>query len=240
MAGVMSRSGQSYNESARVERLAQMLRRAPLFAGLGDLELRTVVSALRRVTLKRGTLLFSQGDAGNAAYMVSQGHVDLILTTPEGRELIVSQAGSGDIFGEMALIEDTTRSAAAIAHDDCELFTLGRDDFMRLLQQHPTITLALLRAMSQRLRRTTEHASDLAFKDVPSRIAKALLDLDDQTAAGRPIEITHEHLAGLAGTSRQTTTLILNDWKRDGVLELGRRKVLVLDRDALVDRIQSG
>ena len=180
---------------------------------------------------------FSQGDAGNAAYLVVAGGVDLIVNSAEGRELIVSQAKPGDIFGEMALIEDAPRSAGAIAHEDSELFTLQREDFLRILQQHPPLTLALLRSMSSRLRRTTDRATDLAFRDVPSRLAKVLLDLERQSDTGH-IEITHEHLAGLAGTSRQTTTLVLNDWKRQGLVELGRRRVQIVQQAALRERAE--
>ncbi len=231
--------GRAYDQAARIEQLAALLRRAPLFEGLGPAELRAVVAGLRRVTLRRGHILFSQGDPGNAAYFVHEGRIDLSITTPEGRELIVNQAGPGDVFGEMALLEDTVRSASAVAKRDCVLYALGRGEFLGLLQQHPNLTLALLRSLSARLRRTTDRATDLAFRDVPSRLAKVLLDLDAERRGDDSVQITHERLAGLAGTSRQTATLVLNDWRRAGLVELARGRIRLLDRESLRERAEA-
>jgi len=230
------RVGRSQSEGSRSERLAALLRRTALFSGLSDADARTVAAALRLLRVKRGALVVGQGDPGDAAFFVYSGHVDAVISTEDGRELIVNQIGPGEVFGEMALLEDSTRSASIVAQEDCELFTLRRDDFMRVLQERPALTLALLRTLSNRLRRMTDNLGDFAFRSVPGRLAKVLLDLDEQGGHGRAIVITQDHLAGLVGTARQTATLILNEWRRAGIVELARRRVTVLDRRALSAR----
>ena len=219
-----------------------VLERVPLFAGLPANELEQLSTRLRRRRYARGETLFLEGDPGTSLCIVESGRVKLGLTSPEGREIILSLFGPGDVFGELALLDGEPRSANAVAVEPSELLLLSRDEFLRFLEQHPKASQVLLAAVGHWLRRLTTQMQDAAFLDVPARLARTLLRLSgaDEAAngGGRAVtpRLTQSDLAGMVGTTRETLNKWLGFYEDQGLIRRDNHQIVVLRPDKLRSR----
>jgi CRP-like cAMP-binding protein len=139
----------------------------------------------------------------------------------------------GEVFGEVGVLDGGERSADATALTECELLVLERRDVLALLESNPKACLKMLQAMCQRLRRTTEQVEDVAFLQLPHRIAKILVRLT--RADGDQVKLSQRTLANLVGCTRESMNKYLGEWKRDGVITLEDGKIRVCDRAVLED-----
>ena len=193
-------------------------------------------------TIKRGSTLFQEGDAGDRLYVVTAGKIKLSHASGDGRESVLAVLGPGDMFGELSLFDPGPRTATASAVTDSAVLGLGNTDLNPWLVGRPEVAQKLLQALAHRLRRTNEAMSDLVFADVPGRVAKALLDLGEKfgskTEAGIYVnhDLTQEELAQLVGASRETVNKALADFVSRGWLKLETRSVELLDLDRLSKR----
>ncbi len=219
-----------------------VLRRAPLFDGLDDEGARALRRQMAEVKLSRGEHLFLEGDDGDALYVVIDGKMKLTRAAADGRENLLSVIGPSEMFGELSLFDPRPRTSGASAVTDSRLAELGHDDLRELLTSRPQVSLHLLRALAQRLRRSNDVKAGLVFTDVPGRVAKALLDLAGRF--GVPQEdglqvnhdLTQEELAQLVGASRETVNKALADFVTRGWLQLSAKSVLLVDPDRLRKR----
>jgi CRP-like cAMP-binding protein len=219
-----------------------VLRQAPLFSGLDDESAGALEGSMSASSLKRGEVLFNEGDDGNQLYVVTEGKVKLGRTSPDGRENLLAILGPGQMFGELSFFDPGPRSATATAVTDVELMSLGHEALSPVLATHTDVALALLHQLAGRLRRTNEVVGDLVFSDVPGRVAKALLDLagrfgrkaDDGVHVNH--DLTQEELAQLVGASRETVNKALADFASRGWLRLEPRSVVILDLERLQRR----
>jgi CRP/FNR family cyclic AMP-dependent transcriptional regulator len=219
-----------------------VLSRAPLFEALDEEGARALRAGVVDVQLARGDRLFDEGDAGDRLYVVLDGKIKLTRTAPDGRENLLSVLGPGEMFGELSLFDPRPRTASAVAVTDSRLAALGHDRLRHWLTGRPDVSMHLLRALAQRLRRTNDVMADLVFTDVPGRVAKALLDLADrfgeESEEGLQVrhDLTQEELAQLVGASRETVNKALADFAARGWLQLSAKSVLILDRERLARR----
>ena len=219
-----------------------VLRQAPLFSGLDDEVAAALESSMSSASLRRGEILFNEGDDGNQLYVVTEGKIKLGRTSPDGRENLLAILGPGQMFGELSFFDPGPRSATATAVTDVELKSLGHEALSPVLDAHPDVAHALLNQLAGRLRRTNEVVGDLVFSDVPGRVAKALLDLasrfgrraDDGVHVNH--DLTQEELAQLVGASRETVNKALADFASRGWLRLEPRSVVILDLERLQRR----
>jgi CRP/FNR family cyclic AMP-dependent transcriptional regulator len=219
-----------------------VLRQAPLFSGLDDEVASALEASMSSSSLRRGEILFNEGDDGNQLYVVTEGKVKLGRTSPDGRENLLAILGPGQMFGELSFFDPGPRSATATAVTDVELKSLGHEALSPVLNAHPDVAHALLNQLAGRLRRTNEVVGDLVFSDVPGRVAKALLDLasrfgrraDDGIHVNH--DLTQEELAQLVGASRETVNKALADFASRGWLRLEPRSVVILDLERLQRR----
>lgn len=214
-----------------VAALTSALRQLPLFAGLNDSQLTQLAALAIPQRFSRGHTIFHRGDDGDRAYIIVSGAIDLVIDSPDGRELILSRLGPGEHFGEMALVDDHRRSASARAAAPTELVVVLRQTFLATLEEHPEMARTIIRSLVQRLRTADEKIETFAYLDAAGRIARTLIELD----RGRQevLTLSHEELGNMAATSRQTTTKILGEWQDEGYVELARRGILVKDGVAL-------
>jgi len=217
-------------------------RHAPLFAALDDEAAAELRSAMVEVTLSRGDVLFAEGDEGDRLYVVLDGKIKLGRTSPDGRENLLGILGPGEMFGELSLFDPGPRTSTATAVTATRLIGLGHADLDPWIRRRPEVSLAMLRALARRLRRTNDNLSDLVFRDVPGRVAKALLDLARRfgVQGDQGVHVTHdltqEELAQLVGASRETVNKALADFQQRGWLRHEARAVVILDLDRLARR----
>jgi len=214
--------------------VASFLRKVPLFDCLGDHELEALSEVTYSRTFDKGQLIILAEEPGDTLFIVRRGQVKVSLTHASGKEFILSLLGEGEFFGELALLDERPRSASVVAIEETELFMLKRADFLQLIAKVPAIAVALLEELAARLRRTDEQVGGLALLDVHNRVARTLLRL----AADRGREcddgliiqqrLTHQQLANMAGTTRETVTRVLKQLERDGYIRSEGRDIIVL------------
>ena len=219
-----------------------VLRQTPLFSGLEDDAAESLRSSLTETRLRRGEILFREGDSGDRLYVVLEGKIKLGRSSPDGRENLMAVLGPGQMFGELSLFDPGPRSLTATAVTDVVMNDLGHDDLTRWLVGYPDVARNLLGQLAARLRRTNDVVADLVFSDVPGRVAKALLDLasrfgrraDDGVHVHH--DLTQEELAQLVGASRETVNKALADFAHRGWLRLEPRSVVLVDVERLQHR----
>ncbi|GAA4284619.1 Crp/Fnr family transcriptional regulator [Brevibacterium daeguense] len=220
----------------------EVVRNATLFAGLDNEATSALVKFMKPRSLRRGTVLFTEGDPGDELYIVSSGKLKIGRESPDGRENLLSVIGPGEIIGELTLFDPGARSTTVTAVSQTELLSLKHEDLMSWLRERPQAAMNLLKALAQRLRRTNDIVGDLVFSDVPGRVAKAILDLS--TRFGKPApdgmlvahDLTQEELAQLVGASRETVNKALADFAARGWIRLEARAVVILDIERLRNR----
>jgi CRP/FNR family cyclic AMP-dependent transcriptional regulator len=213
--------------------IRSLLRGASLFRGVSDLALTRLETASRLRRLARGQMLFNQGDAADAFFLVCSGSIDLGLDSANGRELVINEMRPGDGFGELGLITGQQRSTSAVARQESVVLVIPRREFLAVLADEPALARSLLRTTADRLGTSSERESALAFLNAPSRLARVLVQLDRKASAVGYVTISQEELGRRVGLARQTVAELLGKWRRSGWILTGRGRIVVLNRVAL-------
>jgi len=220
-------------------KLAEHLRRYPLFAKLPDAELLQLAERTRIRSFKRGEMLFRKDDPGTHLYLVLAGAVKIALPGEFGQEALVAIMRGGDFFGELALFDGSPRSASATALEDTRAALLAREDFLSYLETHPASVRVVLDVLAKTIRRLSDRVEDLIFLDVPSRVAKYLLDLAQQDGGAKlELTLTQDELAAFIGASRVSVNRVLGDLERREIIEIRRRHIVVKDAAKLAKEIR--
>jgi CRP/FNR family cyclic AMP-dependent transcriptional regulator len=203
-----------------------------LFRDLGPEVQERLSSYARLRTVERGTTIFSKGDAASSLFAVCRGVVQVTTLSTSGKNAVFNLIREGEIFGEIAVLDGKPRTADAVAFTDCTLMVIERRDFLPLLRSHPDMAIKLLEMLCARLRKTTEQVEDLLFLDLRSRLVKTLLHLS-QMAPNREIAISQDDLSHIVGMSREMINKQLQVWAKDQWISLGRKRITVLQPEAL-------
>jgi CRP-like cAMP-binding protein len=216
----------------------ELIRDVPLLARLAEEDLRALASHGKVRSYRTGDVLFREGAPGDSLYIVIDGSVRISVASPTGDEATVALLGAGEFVGDLALLDGRPRSASAIASQPTKTLVVTRHDFSDWLSSRPLVAISLLETLSLRVRRTDEALADLAFLQLPQRLAKRLLRLTiDQNPgdrlAGTKLRITQSELASMLGVSRESVNKQLNKFAQEGWIRLGRGSVTVRDPEAL-------
>jgi len=218
--------------------LPAFFRKFPLFADLDDRELGSIAAVAKTRRYAKDDVVFYADENGDIFCLIREGQVKVTMISPEGKEIILKILGPGDFFGEMALLDDEPRSATVVAIEPLEIVTIWRNDFLQILQENFTLTRKLLAELSRRLRSASSRIESLATMDVYGRLARFFLDLArDQgkvlengfVAVTRP---THQAMANMIGTSRETVSRLIHDLMRQDLL-ISEGKTVYLKKSAL-------
>jgi CRP-like cAMP-binding protein len=184
-------------------------------------------------TVPRGRVFYEPEDISQVLFLVREGRVQIYRISPEGKKLVIATLGPGALFGEMALLGQQMHNAFAEALDDCQIFVMSRADLERLILNKPSVGRRVLETTGKRLREAEKRLEDMAFKGIPARLASLLLRLAAEQGSDEVVGLTHQDLAETVGTYRETATQVLNDMKADGLIEIGRKRIKLLDRERL-------
>jgi CRP/FNR family cyclic AMP-dependent transcriptional regulator len=212
---------------------------APVLEILDDDERRAILGVAVRRSFERGQTVFRAGDPADSVHLVEVGHLAVRVSTPNGDVATLNILGPGSWFGELSLLRDqarSTRSATVISIDAAETLVLTRASFHALCATYPRIERLVVALMATRIRELGSDVLDARYAPLELRVSRSLLKLADLYDAdgGRPvIPLTQEDLAGLVGGARPRVNEVLQRLAAEGIVELGRGKVAVLDRARL-------
>lgn len=209
------------------------LQMVDVFQDLTDAEIEEIVRITTETSARKGKILYMPEDTSEVLFLLKKGRVQLYRISPEGKKLVIATIGPGSIFGEMALIGQGMHNTFAEAIDDCTLCVMSREDVERLLVSKPRVALRIFESLGRRLKEAEARLENIAFKSIPARLASLLLRLASQQGSDTVVGFTHQDLGEQIGTYRETTTQTLNAFKADGLIEIGRKRITILDPEGL-------
>ncbi len=213
----------------------------PVLAALPEDMQRHLERAAEQRQYRQRQVIHFPDQPGDFLYVLCTGRVKVGRTSDQGREITLLLLEGPQIFGETGLFApDAPYDLMAETMDDSLIAVLRRSDILAALLQHPTAAMEMLKLVSERRALAETQAADLVFLDVSKRVARLLLRLHDTTSSGRGrggllarVKLTHQELANMVGSTRETTTLILNDFKRQEAVEFIGRKIVIHNRAPL-------
>lgn len=216
----------------------KLLRNVALFRHLSDVQLKIIYIMCTKEKFQAGTVLFRENDPGSVFYIIISGSVKIYTSNAAGEEKILTIVNAGESFGELALIDQGTRSASAQTLDECEMYCLRRDHFMTLLRANFDITQGILVELCARLRETNQHVHDLTFLDERTRIVKSIIQMASRH--GRrdghliyfQVALNQSELAQLAGVKPDQLNQVIQEFQRRSILRFTDNQY-VLDLSAL-------
>ena len=207
------------------------LRTIPLFAAVPDDALSAIADLLIERRVPKNQTIVEEGLSGDYMYVIREGQVKVTKLSGDGREKILELLGPGDFFGEMSLLDDAPRSASVKSLTETHILALSRPDFLKELRRNPDLGMAVIQELTRRVRQMDEQASSLSFQRVRERTQGLLVRLakDDVSQNGRRVTppLTHQQIADMIGTSRETVTRIVKRLKDQGWLEQEGKHYLV-------------
>ncbi len=220
--------------------VVRRLQQVHLFAGLAPSELQEAARIAQWREVDRGQFFFQQGSTADVVYTLYLGRVKLIQSTPEGQQVMLRFIGPGEMFGPTAIVAGQLFPVSAQAVRWSQAVCWNGKVMARLMEDCPRIALNALSDLTARLKELQERYRELATERVERRVAHALIRLAGQagwkTEDGILIDmpLSREDLAEMTGTTLYTVSRMLSGWQRDGLLDIGRQRVTILDSHGLM------
>lgn len=215
------------------------LRRETVLAAVPEPRLRELLQDGRRQRYDTGSTLFREGERAASVVLLERGRVKVTYVTEDGRETLLAVRGAGDVLGELAVLDEGPRSATVTALEPVVALVLSGAAFRALLTGDGRLGMAVLRILDARLREADRARVEFAALDASTRLALRLLELScrygDIAGDGTRtcLALTQDELAGWVGSSREAVTKALRRFRDQGWIATGRRRITVLDDDAL-------
>jgi len=211
----------------------ETLRSIPLFSHVIDGDLEQIASHLIERRYPRNSTVVEEGLPGDYMYIIREGRVKVTKLSDDGREKILEFLDAGAFVGEMALLERAPRSASVKALTAVKLLALSRNDFVGLIRKSPDLAMAVIQELSRRLRTVNDQASALSFQRVKDRtkglFRRLAVDPLREDARRSTPTLTHQQIADMIGTSRETVTRVVKELKTSGWLQQEGKRYLVPD-----------
>ena len=229
---LLRRSSASVPAQPQLSGKAAFLSDTDIFRDLSSRELEDLERVTAMSTCRRGKVFYTPGETGEVLFILKRGRVNLYRINADGKKLVTSTLGAGTVFGEMSLVAQGMHDTFAEAAEECTLCVMSRSDVEHLLLSKPRVALRFMEMIAARLKDVETRMETVAFKSVPTRIATFLLQLSENTN-GKIEGVSHQDLADMVGTYRETVTRILNEFRSAGYIELGRLNVTILNKQAV-------
>lgn len=202
------------------------------YQGLSPDEIGAIAACGTTRTYSKQTILINEGDRSDFLYVILEGRVKVFVGDEKGREVILNIQGPGEYFGEIALLDESPRSASVMTLEPSRLAFVSREELTRYLSEHPDASVKLLRAFALRIRELTELAKNLALSDVYGRVARTLLKMARERDGQWVIEqrLTHQDIADMVGASREMVSRIMKDLAKGGYIQTQKKIITICQR----------
>ena len=208
-----------------------VLKAVPMFASFPEEQLRMLTTMVARRSASRGTTIMAGGDATDSLYIVLSGRLKVMMSDSDGKEVILTLLGPGEIFGEMGLIDDEPRSASVVSIEPCELLSLTKRDFKRCMAENHEMAMHVMRGLVKRLREADRKIGSLALLDVYGRVARLLLDMAENVNGEKIVtkRLPKQDIAKMIGASREMVSRVMKDLQTGGYIEVRGSSIVLRD-----------
>lgn len=198
-----------------------VLRTLPIFESLDTTRLAPIARVASLRNAPRGTVVVREGDRTDNVYFVINGALKVSVSDDEGREVILTILGTGDLFGEMGVLDNNPRSATVTATQSSDLVMIAKTDFQQCMMDNFDISLFIMRNLAHRLRQADRKIESLALMDVYGRVARLLIDLSEDVEGQRIVrkKLTKQDIAKMIGASREMVSRVMTDLRGQGMLD---------------------
>lgn len=216
-----------------------LIRRVPLFATLADAEFKAIEHVFVIRSYRKNQVIFMEAETGHYMYIVLAGKVKVTKADKSGKESLLAIHQTGDFFGEMALLDGKTAPATVSAMEDCRVASVASSDFHNLLMKHDKVVRQIIQVLCARLRQAWGDLQKLSYSSAEAKIRAGLFQLSrkygvtDARGTIINLKITHQEVAEMVGTARETVTRTLASLHRQGILEIDGRRIIILKPEAL-------
>ena len=210
-----------------------LLKNIEPFSDLSPEELEGLAANSKRRSYPSGSIVLYKGDVGDVIYLILKGKVKVVLSNPEGKEIILNTFSVGEYFGEMSIFDHMPRSANIVAIEDCEFLMIPEEAVVNQIKKTPALAFKLLSIMSARLRESNEQIASLAHLNVKGRVAHTLYKLfkkSGKTVDGQNQVIprpTVKEIADMSGASRETVSRILTELAKQRIISLTKTEIVI-------------
>lgn len=213
----------------------EFLANIQLWRGLPENQLDALAQIAIAKTYRKGEVIFEEGDEGRGFFVVKFGRVKVFKLSTDGKEQILHFFGDGEHFAEVPVFDGQCFPASAAAVEKSELLFFPRSAFLTLLEQHPTLAIAMLAVSARHLRRMAQIIENLSFKEVPGRLAVYLLYLSNRNGKGDEVKLdmTKTQLAAFLGTIPETLSRVFAKMSQDGLIAIEGSRIKLLNRERL-------
>jgi CRP/FNR family cyclic AMP-dependent transcriptional regulator len=210
-----------------------ILQQVELFQGLSAAELEALVTSSSSRSFPKNTVVIHENDPADSLFIIETGRVKVYCSDKNGKEFIMNTQSEGDYFGELALLDDSSRSASVRTVEKSSFCIIYKDDFTQVLQDHPNIALKLIGNLAARVRKLTADVKSLALQDVYGRVANVLMDLAEERGDGTlliPEKLSQQDIADRVGASREMVARILKDLTIGDYIRFEGRHIIINSR----------
>ncbi len=207
-----------------------ILQQVEIFQELSEQELEALSISSSSRAFPKNTVVIHENDPADSLFIIESGKVKVYCSDKNGKEFIMNTQGEGDYFGELALLDDSTRSASVRTVEKSSFCIIYKEDFSRVLDAHPDITRKLIRNLAARVRKLTADVKSLALQDVYGRVANVLTGLAEERGDGTqyiPEKLTQQDIADRVGASREMVARILKDLTIGDYIRFEGRHIII-------------
>jgi CRP/FNR family transcriptional regulator, cyclic AMP receptor protein len=222
-----------------MDRKFKILKRVPLFSGLTNDELEKIsrITFLRQY--RKNSIVFVEGQERSTVYFIQSGIIKVTKADNNGNEQVICLLQKGEMFPHVGFFDDSSYPGTAQTITDCELLAISMDDFDRLLESNPLIARSVMKIMDKRLLQLQRRLQGVISGDVHRKVLMSLLQLVEEYGIFKdegvyvPIPLTHQDFANMLGLSRESVNRVLNQLKKDELLDINRKGILIYNLDTL-------
>ena len=206
-----------------------------IFSDLSDSELDNIKTLCQTRKYPKNSMIILEEEMGDVVFIVMSGTVKITRVNDEGKEVILAMLGSGEVFGEMAILDGESRSANALAQENCEVITINREEFLNIIKTNNKVAINLMTEFAIRLRKSDQQIEALSLDDAEHRIGVSILNLAEEMGVIRKGAVTVENLpyqqdiANMAGTSRETVSRVMKIFEDRGLITKTGHKLSIPD-----------
>ncbi len=221
------------------KRILWHLRKVPMLAAVSPAKLQDLVPVVSLREIPRRQVIYLPGDPGDKVFFINGGRVKTSKVTRDGKELTLAYRGAGQIFGELAVVDGSPREEMAEAMKNAIITDLPVEVFRELLLADTKLCFQFMAELCKRRKQLETKLEHLVFKDVQAKLASLLIELGEEYGQENEegvligLKITHQEMANLIGSTRETISLTLAQFKKRGLLDMNGRAVILLDHEGL-------